>query len=181
MTNPISKKIKEDKMKEKTTIAITGHRDIIETDELRKKVSLFFDNLIKENKEITLLSPLADGADRFVAKIFLTKQKEHKHLNLIVPMPFSKERYLEDFDKASKKEFFELLKRTDNSFKVPSFMNSGYVDLGRYIVNSSNVLLALWDGTFNGKAGGTGDVVNYAQGRAKLVHFVCERENESKK
>ena len=167
----------KEKTKEKKTIAITGHRDMIETDELKKKVSLFFDNLIKENKELTLLSPLADGADRFVAKIFLAKQKEHKHLSLITPMPFYKERYLEDFDETSKQEFFELLEGADNSFQVPNLTNLGYVDLGKYIVNSCDVLLALWDGTFNGKAGGTGDVVNYAQGKAKLVHFVCEREN----
>lgn len=165
-------------MKEKITVAITGHRDMIETKELREKVSSFFDDVIQKSKELTLLSPLAEGADRFVAKIFLEKQKEHKHLSLVVPMPFSKERYLKDFDEASQKEFFELLDKANDSFSVPNLGNSGYVTLGRYIVDSSDILLALWDGTYNGKAGGTGDVVEYSQGKAELVHFICEREND---
>jgi len=50
--------------------------------------------------------------------------------------------------------------------------------LGVYIAQASDVLLALWDGIFNGKAGGTGDVVEYARNmRWEVVHFVCERES----
>ena len=74
-------------MKKQTTVAITGHRDMIETEEIQKAVSLFFEELIEKNQKITLLSPLADGADRFVAKIFLELQKKYKKLSLIVPMP----------------------------------------------------------------------------------------------
>ena len=165
-------------MKEKLTLAITGHRDIIETEELRRDVKTYFEKLIKENEttEITLLSPLADGADRFVAKIFLELQKEHEGLGLVVPMPFSKERYLLDFDERSKKEFLALLEKVDGAFQIPSMGDKPYAELGRYIVNVSDVLLALWDGTYNGKAGGTGDVVAYSYGRVELVHFLCERE-----
>jgi hypothetical protein len=37
--------------------------------------------------------------------------------------------------------------------------------------------LALWDGTFNAKLGGTGDIVAYARdGGKEVVHFLCERE-----
>ena len=165
-------------MKKKITVAITGHRDMVETEELRQKVLGFFTELLGKNDELVLLSPLADGADRFVAKIFLELQKEHKHLSLIVPMPFSQERYMLDFDEASQKEFLELLEAADGSFQIPSRGDKPYQELGKYIVNVSDTLLALWDGTYNGKAGGTGDVVEYAQGmgKAEVVHFLCERE-----
>ncbi len=42
--------------------------------------------------------------------------------------------------------------------------------------DKSDILLALWDGTFNNKSGGTGDIVQYARERCKkIVHFLCER------
>ena len=167
-------------MKKKITIAITGHRDIIETEELRRDVKVYFEKLIEVNKtaEIILLSPLADGADRFVAKIFLEKQKEHQNLKLIVPMPFGQERYEEDFDESSKEEFLDFWQKADSVFPVKRVSDSGYVDVGRYVVDKSDVLLALWDGTFNGKAGGTGDIVTYAKGLGcEVVHFLCAREN----
>ena len=45
------------------------------------------------------------------------------------------------------------------------------------MANKSDILLALWDGTFNNKSGGTGDIVNYARGMdKKVVHFLCERK-----
>jgi len=166
-------------MKKKITIAITGHRDMVETEELRQKVFKFFESYLDQSEELTLLSPLADGADRFVAKIFLELQKKHKHLSLIVPMPFTQERYMLDFDEASKKEFLELLEVSDGAFQIPSMGDAPYQELGKYIVNVTDVLLAMWDGTYNGKAGGTGDVVEYAQcmNRVEVVHFLCERES----
>ena len=168
-------------MKKRITVAITGHRDIIETEEIEKAVSLFFEALIEESQEIILLSPLADGADRFVAKIFLKLQKEYSHLRLVVPMPFSKERYMLDFDEASKVEFEELLTQADGNFKIPSFGDQPYRGLGKYMVSVSDYLLALWDGTYNGKAGGTGDVVEYATWMdfAELVHIRCERQGSN--
>jgi len=164
-------------MKKKITIAITGHRDMIETEELRQSVFNFFEERLEQSSELVLLSPLADGADRFVAKIFLELQKEHEGLSLVVPMPFGQERYMEDFDEKSKEEFLELLARADGSFQIPSMGDSPYAELGKYIVNVSDVLLALWDGTYNGKAGGTGDVVAYSRALVELVHFLCERES----
>lgn len=168
------------KYKQKITLAITGHRDMIETDELKKEVNEYLENVITENldKEVTLLSPLADGADRFVARLFLEKQKEYKSLSLVVPMPFKQERYMEDFDEASKKEFLEFLNEADEVFEVEHVTDSEYLDVGRYVVDESEILLALWDGTFNGKVGGTGDIVEYARNAGcEVVHFVCVREN----
>lgn len=163
-------------MKEKITVAITGHRDMVETDALKEEVSAYFDGLLTKSRELTLLSPLADGADRFVAEVFLEKQQTHPHLSLVVPMPFSQERYMDDFDTASKQEFLELLAKADGAFQVPSMGDTPYAELGKYLVNVCDELLALWDGTYNGKAGGTGDVVGYAKNMQKsVVHLQCER------
>ncbi len=59
---------------------------------------------------------MADGADRLVADIYLEVFKDNAHL--IVPMPFDKKRYMEDFDENSKKEFLDYLKVADEVFEV---------------------------------------------------------------
>lgn len=127
-------------------------------------------------KEIELLSPLADGADRLFADIYLEIFKEKA--KLIVPMPFDQKRYIQDFDNKSKEEFLEYLKISKKVFEVENKEDCEYKSVGVYVVDNSDILLALWDGTFNGKFGGTGDIVSYARDKGKeVIHFVCEREN----
>jgi uncharacterized phage-like protein YoqJ len=168
-------------MKQTITIGVTGHRDIIETKELHEKVVALFTDISTKypNYKIKLLSPLADGADRYVAKIFLELKKRYPKWELIVPMPFHKKRYMEDFNEISKKEFLNYLNMATETYKVKNIENDNYKSLGYHIVENSHTLLALWDGTFNHKSGGTGDVVNYAKNRRKdIVHFYCERKED---
>ena len=92
-------------------------------------------------------------------------------------MPFNQERYMEDFDSESKEEFLEYLKIANEVFEVENSQGCNYKSVGVYVADKSDILLALWDGTFNAKSGGTGDIVAYAreQGR-EVVHFLCYRE-----
>ena len=164
-----------------TTIGITGHRDIVQTFQLKQGIKQLFTNLYNKHQEIKLLSPLADGADRLVADIYLEVFKDKAHL--VVPMPFDKERYMKDFDTKSKKEFLEYLKIAKSVIEVENTQGCNYKSVGVYVADESDILLALWDGTFNAKSGGTGDIVAYAKDEGKeVVHFLCEREqsNESK-
>jgi uncharacterized phage-like protein YoqJ len=166
-------------MKQTITIGITGHRDIIETKELEKNLVNFFTTIATEypNRTIKLLSPLADGADRYVAKIFLELKSKYPKWELLVPMPFHKKRYMEDFNETSKKEFLNYLTMAKEVYEVKNIENDNYKSLGYHVVENSHTLLALWNGTFNHKSGGTGDVVNHAKNRGKnVVHFYCERE-----
>ncbi|SFV50827.1 hypothetical protein MNB_SV-12-1086 [hydrothermal vent metagenome] len=169
-------------MKRDIKIGITGHRDIVQTKELKRDVREYLSEILSQNQEsrITLLSPLADGADRFVADIFLDLAKKHKNLKLIVPMPFDQERYIEDFDKSSQKEFLDYLKIAYDIIEVENSQGCNYKSVGVYIADESDVLLALWDGSFNHKSGGTGDIVKYARGQGKeIIHFLCDREQNS--
>ena len=158
----------------KTTVGITGHRDIVVTDELKKSIKNLFISLSNKNDEVVLLSPLADGADRLVADIYLEVLKEKA--KLIVPMPFDKARYMEDFDAESQEEFEGYLKIAEEVIEVENTQGCNYKSVGVYVADECDVLLALWDGTFNKKSGGTGDIVNYAKDEGKdVVHFLCER------
>ncbi len=154
------------------TIGITGHRDIVQTKQLKQDIRDFFINL--KDRDTKLLSPLADGADRLVADIYLEVFKEKAHL--IVPMPFQQKRYMEDFDNESKEEFLGYLKMVDEVFEVENTQGCNYKSVGIFVADKSDILLALWDGTFNNKSGGTGDIVAYARDKGKeVVHFLCDR------
>jgi len=156
------------------SIGITGHRDIVETKKLKQDITKLFENIHSQNQETKLLSPLADGADRFVADVYLEVFKDKA--KLVVPMPFDQERYMEDFDSTSKEEFLEYLKMADEVFEVDNNQECHYKSVGVYVVDNSDMLLALWDGTFNAKSGGTGDIVAYARKKGKeVVHFLCDR------
>ncbi len=64
----------------------------------------------------------------------------------------------------------------DEVFEVKNSDGCNYKSFGVYVADKSDILLALWDGTFNNKSGGTGDIVQYARERCKkIVHFLCER------
>lgn len=161
-------------MNKTIVIGVTGHRDIVETIILRNNLKKLFTDLCDKNQKVELLSPLADGADRLVANIYLDIFKEESQL--IVPMPFNQERYMEDFDSKSKKEFLEYLNFTNSVIEIKDTEGCSYKSLGVYVVDKSDTLLALWNGNFNHKSGGTGDIVKYARDQGKkVVHFVCER------
>jgi len=157
------------------TIGITGHRDIVQTFKLQQDIRQLFSRLYKKGHDVKLLSPLADGADRLVADIYLEVFKERA--NLVVPMPFNQERYMEDFDSESKENFLEYLKIAKSVIEVENTQGCHYKSVGVYVADKCDTLLALWDGTFNAKSGGTGDIVAYAKEQGKAVaHLLCERE-----
>jgi len=158
----------------KYVIAVTGHRDIVVTELLKEAVKHYFEDMAQKYDEIVLLSPLAVGADQLVAKVAL----EYDNITLEVPMPFHQERYLETFDVSSRENFLRLSQEAKHLFVVPPVYKYPYENLGRYMVEYSDVLLALWDGTINGKKGGTADVVGYAKSQNKPVkHLPVKRKN----
>jgi len=161
----------------KHIIAVTGHRDMLETENIRKEISDFFGKQLLAFDDITLLSPLATGADTLVARIFLEKKEQHPHLKLEVLLPFEQSVYEEDFDARSREVFLKYVKQASASYVVPKKEDNVYKNLGQYIVKHSDILLALWDGTTNHKEGGTADVVAFAREQGREVkHILVQRK-----
>lgn len=155
-------------------IAVTGHRDIVIDNVVEEKIDAFFHEMLQTYESVTLLSALAEGADQLVAEMFL----KHKNRVLEVPMPFEQETYLKVLNATARQNFFTLAKESEHVFEVPKMCAHPYENLGYYLVDNSDVLLALWDGTSNGKQGGTADVVSYAKSKNHtIVHLLCERQN----
>ncbi|HEY5125577.1 MAG TPA: hypothetical protein VIK14_17755 [Ignavibacteria bacterium] len=153
------------------TVGVVGHLDVLTTEEQKLQIEQLFKDLAAEypSSPVYLFSSIAEGADRFVANIFLDlkkKNEEYKEkFELIVPTPFEDEEYKNDFDDDSDKEFDDLLKQAKRRFcigcngkKIDRAQH--YLETGKFVADSSLILIALWDGQ-EGKKGGTADIVNY--------------------
>ncbi len=115
---------------------------------------------------LTLISPLAEGADRLVADVVL---KHGGMLEALLPMPV--EEYEKDFiTLESKREFRELLAQshrvtvTDCGVPTddPNYRQNAYLRVGEETVARCDILIALWDGEPARGVGGTADIVALA-------------------
>ncbi|MBV1904647.1 MAG: hypothetical protein KUG75_01105 [Pseudomonadales bacterium] len=156
-------------------IAVTGHRDLVpeEIPLIRRRVSKLLLDLQKDypDRGVSVMSALAEGADQLVANEALRLD-----IPLIVPLPMPKALYLKDFDNAEVRENFErLLSQAAEVYELPlteghslesiSTYGDGrdqqYAQLGVFVCAHCHILLALWDGKYNEKLGGTGQVVRF--------------------
>jgi hypothetical protein len=160
-------------------IGVTGHRDVRPQDlpalEAVVKRILLAVREAQPHTPLLLLSPLAEGSDRLVARVAL-----QIGVRLIVPLPLPRELYEQDFSSAeSRAEFRQMLGQAESSYVLPLMpgntadgirhqgdqRNRQYAQVGALIAKLSQVFLALWDGrTGNGhadKVGGTGEVVRF--------------------
>jgi hypothetical protein len=156
-------------------IGVTGHRalDASAIGTLESVVAGIFAKLRSRypSSPLVVLSPLAEGADRLVARVGLTEGAR-----LIVPLPFDSMHYKADFvAEDSHREFDELLARADRHFVLPLIeghdaeataapghaRDMHYAQVGAYIARTSQILIALWDGDTRVHRGGTSDVVGF--------------------
>jgi hypothetical protein len=128
---------------------------------------------------LTLISPLAEGADRLVAEIALAEGYA-----LHVPMPFFQEEYEKDFnDDSSRAEFRALLARAGPNkleFDGGRVAEEGrsYEAVGRFVARNCDLMIALWDGEPARGRGGTADIVRFAANLGLPVWWVHIRERQ---
>lgn len=156
-------------------IGVTGHRDLRteDTPELEQQVRKIFEELQVQYPDTPLLvlSPLAEGADRLVARVAL-----EQHTQLVVPLPLPRLEYEKDFNTPeSRAKFDRLLEKAWKCFELPlvvgntleNIQNYGpnrdkqYAQVGAYIARHSQILIALWDGVETGLVGGTAQIVKF--------------------
>jgi hypothetical protein len=144
------------------TVGATGHRELHPDDVavLEERVRAFLKDLQSKypHTRLRLLSALAEGADRLVARVALDLG-----IVLIVPLPMPLAEYEKDFNTpASRKELSLLLLRAERVLVVPGSgddRDDGYTRLAQWLAHHSQIILALWDGVDNRKSGGTAEVV----------------------
>lgn len=158
-------------------IAVTGHRDLVpdEIPVIRDRVKILFQEFLLKypHNRLTVLSPLAEGADMLVAEVAVKMG-----LDLIVPLPKPRHLYLQDFiTESARKKFEELcqyalqvfevkytLPPVANGFTQHDWENSyPYANLGVFLCSHCHILLAIWDGNSSRRLGGTAQVVKFHQ------------------
>ena len=161
-------------------LAVTGHRHIKSDAKLTESIREVLDRILQENEgaEIWLYTALAEGSDQLVAKI----ANDIDEIKLVVPLPFPVEQYLTQFEtEDGKKDFNQLLKSASEIINLPVQPDpqSAYQNLGNYLVNSCDTLVAIWNGENNLKEGGTAEVVLNAINLGKPVHWIyCDNPRD---
>lgn len=146
-------------------IGVTGHRFLAERERLEAALDGVVARLDRERPEAwTVLSALADGADRLVTSRLL--RRPGTRLLAVLPLPVDD--YETDFGSAaSLAEFRDLLGRADEAVTLPpqGDRDRAYEAAGLAVLDRSEVLVAVWDGAGAHGVGGTADVVARARDR----------------
>lgn len=167
----------------RVVIGTTGHRKVDTTRVLKERIRGTIDcirQMVSSKSStplvLSVLSPLAEGADRLITREVLNVPGTI----LDVVLPMEKDNYVQDFETSqSRMEFEELLSQARHVRQLPPKSNrpAAYKQVGCYIVDNCDVLIALWDGKQSTGEGGTGDIVQYAR-KSNCPLFWIHTENE---
>jgi len=154
-------------------IGVTGHRILMELEKVEAGIAGALVRVEEKypNRSLTVLSALAEGADRLVARSVLARPDSQ----LIATLPLSRSEYIEDFATAeSREEFLGFLEQAAEVIELPpaSTRDAAYEAGGQYILNHCDVLLAVWDGQGAQGQGGTGGTVARARERGLPIAWV---------
>jgi hypothetical protein len=149
-------------------IGVTGHRDAADDPALQARVDDAIERIGRAAPSSVLtpllfevVSPISEGADRLVAERVL----EVPGATLEAPLPMDEAEYLKDFrSEDARREFLSLLARSEASPVMPWALRRpfAYSEVGEYVVDTSDVLVAVWNGQPAHGPGGTADVVQRA-------------------
>jgi len=158
-------------------IGVTGHRKLTHSG----AIALAITSVLKElgppqgennnPRRLTLVSPLAEGADRLAAQAIL----EISEGILRVILPMAPEVYEEDFvTPESREDFRQLLAQAESVETLPPRPNrvDAYVAAGHKVVDSCDLVLAVWDEKPARGRGGAGEAVAYARSQEKPLIII---------
>lgn len=169
-------------------LGVTGHRWLDDEPRLQAGVRQVLTRLDEKLKTLKhtkhtfiIVSPLAEGADRLVAEEVLAWQVvegvDKPSLEVVLPLP--EEDYLQDFQSQESKDEFRTLLARAKSVQVlngATTRTEAYEQVGQYVVDNCDVLIAIWDEKPAAGQGGTGEIVDYARNVGRFT-FVINSEN----
>ncbi len=162
-------------------IGVTGHRALPDERLVRecvKRVLTRLDGLFQHTPHsFVVVSPLAEGADRIVATEVLAwhalEGTDKPSLEVVLPLP--KEDYLRDFETQESADEFNSLVATATSTRTldpAASRTAAYEQVGRYVVDNCDILIAIWDGKPAAGQGGTAEIVEYARWVGRFVFWI---------
>ena len=163
-------------------IGVTGHRVLTNPEKCRQAVVNILASILKKaHKNWTgpkvVLSPLAEGADRLVARECL----KFPDFALECPLPLEADEYLKDFKtEESQREFMDLLSCSKKTRIMENQQTraAAYKRAGHYVVDHCELLLAIWDGRPPENEAGTAGIVHYARSVGKPLYWIDSEDPE---
>ncbi len=154
-------------------IGVTGHRVLAEQgkleaglDDVASRIAAGF-----PGEPWTVISALAEGADRLVARRLLAGPATR----LVAVLPLAAGDYEANFSAApSRQEFRALLDGADEVIEVvpATSQDAAYEAAGREVLDRADVLVAVWDGQGAQGQGGTAAIVAQARARGLPLAWV---------
>jgi hypothetical protein len=133
---------------------------------------------VRATPKLTLVTALAEGADRVAAEAALANGFE-----LEMPLPFAADEYEKDFESpAGKSAFHRLLARASGVLELDgnrAQAGRSYADAGLVVLDNADILIAVWDGGAAHGRGGTTEMIHEAAKRGMpIVRIDVEGENQ---
>jgi hypothetical protein len=155
-------------------VGVVGHRRFDDEEAVARRaraafgeVRTLFGTPRATDVVFTIVSPLAEGADRLLVREgFAELSDDGVELMAVLPLP--EDDYRTDFESdRSRAEFDELLAGASAVVPPPdpTDREDAYSRAGREVVNRSDVLVVVWDDEDARGRGGTAEVVHYARAR----------------
>lgn len=134
---------------------------------LKKRLKQEIEKQIKDNGVTHFISGMALGVDTYVAEIILDLKKKYPAITLEAAIPCEEQAI--KWGEKNRERYFSIIERCDKQTIIsksytPDCMNKR----NRYMVNCSDVIIAVWDGT----PSGTGNTVKYAKEKNKTVILI---------
>ncbi|HLK00681.1 MAG TPA: DUF4231 domain-containing protein [Streptosporangiaceae bacterium] len=148
-------------------VGVSGHRTAGAalpglTGEVSKAVEYISQKLaVSPDVPLTVVSSLAEGADRVVADVILGR--EGARLEVVLPLPPGE--YRADFGSAESRADFSRLLALDDRYdlvRTAASREHAYELAGRAVVDRSDVMIIIWDGEPGRGRGGTDEIREYA-------------------
>jgi hypothetical protein len=166
-------------------IGVTGHRQLDHPEHLitdvrqaLSRIKELFSASADAAVVLVAVSALAEGADRLVAEEILAEEGSR----LEVALPVALNDYLKDFRRTgSRQEFRGLFDRASYVWQAPPGVSREdcYQRAGRYVVDRSDAVIALWDGEPARGKGGTAEIVAYARERGTPLVWVQTKGDQA--
>lgn len=155
-------------MTTKKTCCFTGHRpsrlgfgeNSPHCAALKNKISALLTDLIEQQGFTHFISGMALGVDMYAARAVLELKEKYPFITLECAIPCANQ--TKGWSLKDKTEYSAILSRCDN----PVLLQQPYTPdcmqkRNRYMVDNSNLVLAVWNGT----PSGTGNTVKYAKAK----------------
>ena len=157
------------------TVCFTGHRPKSfsfgfneqhpQCIKIKELIAKEIENLIVNYSADTFYTGMALGVDTWAAEAVLALKSKYPFIKLIAAIPFPNQSSTWSND--NKERYDNILRQCDSKAITSLTYHQGCMSLrNEYMVNHSNIVLAVFDKT---KSGGTASTVRYAEKQGKTI------------